>query len=562
MAENIPTDNNQMFGYEIIKKTRSKERDEEKNKSFVAPDDQDGGAVISSGGHFGEYLDMDAAQAKNEVSLIMKYRDAATQPECDAAVDDIVNECIVLDDDYAGPVELNVDDISSPKLGKVLQEEFDRICKILNFNQQGGDIFRRWYTDGRLYYHILVDEANTKNGIKEVRPVDATKMRKVRKHKKSKDPKTGVTLITGVEEYYIYQEQGAGKSNTGLKISPDSITFVSSGLLSADRKRVLSYLHKALKPVNQLRMMEDSLVIYRLARAPERRIFYVDVGNLPKGKAEEYMQSLMTKHRNKLVYDAKTGQMRDDRKHMSMLEDFWLPRREGGRGTEISTLPGGDNLGQIDDIVYFQKQLYKSLNVPVDRLENETGFNMGRSTEISRDEVKFQKFVDKLRRRFSHLFMDLLKKQMLIKGLITEDEWNIIKEEIVIDYQQDNYFAELKELEITRERIAVLQDIDSYTGKYFSVEWVRRNILGQSDEDIKDIDTQIQKEDSPEEWENMATLAQAPSSTVDDTGMPMPDPEDLPADGEPKKAEPKEKKAANEQLDPEIQKLMKDLLKG
>lgn len=551
---------NEIFGFEIIKKSPKKA---DEVKSFVPPEDPDGTAVISAGGHFGEYLDQDASAAKNDAVLILKYRDAASQPEVDAAIEDIVNEAIVADDDFAGPLSLNADDVSSPKLRKVLQEEFDRICKMLDINNACPDIFRRWYVDGRLYYHVIVDEARTKNGIKEIRPIDSTKIRKVRKYKKDKDMKTGVVLIKGVEEYFIYQEGGAGNSNTGLKISPDSICFVSSGLLSPDRKKVVSYLHKALKPANQLRMMEDSLVIYRLARAPERRVFYVDVGNLPKGKAEEYMQHLMTKHRNKLIYDAKTGQMRDDRKHMSMLEDFWLPRREGGRGTEISTLPGGENLGQIEDVLYFQKKLYQALNVPQGRLEQEQGFSLGRSSEISRDEVKFKKFVDKLRKRFARLFLDLLRTQMLVKGLITEDEWKIIREEIVVDFQEDNYFSELKEMEMMRERISMLRDIDEYTGKYYSTEWIRKNLLRQTDEDIKEIDKQIAGEPEPEDYVNLATMAAVPPEM--DTPMDAPPPMDpeeqagmdmakdeLAAEREKKAAKeeekksPPKKKAANE----------------
>ena len=319
-------------------------------------------------------------------------------------------------------------------------------------------------------------------------------MRKVKKLIKEKDVKTGTDLVKGVDEYYVYQDDSLSRTQQGLKISKDSICYVTSGVLDPSRKKVVSYLHKALKPVNQLRMMEDSLVIYRLARAPERRIFYIDVGNLPKGKAEEYMRAIMTKHRNKLVYDAQTGAIRDDRKHMSMLEDFWLPRREGGRGTEITTLPGGENLGQIDDIVYFQKQLYKSLNVPINRLEQEAQFSLGRSTEISRDEVKFQKFINRVRKRFGTLFMDLLKTQLLLKGLASEEEWKEIKEQINIDYLQDTHFAELKDAEIMRERIATLRELDDYVGKYYSVEWVRKNILQQTDEDIEQIDQQMEQE--------------------------------------------------------------------
>lgn len=483
----------ELFGFEIKKKSQE-DKDDKKKVSFVAPFDEDGGMQVAAGGYFGQYLDMDQNKILDDKALITRYRDAAMQPECDAAIQDIVNEAIVSNEDSA-PVELKMDDLeSSDKAKKVLQEEFDNILKLLNFNFYGSDIFRRWYVDGRLYYHIIIDENNPSRGIIELRPIDATKIRKVKKLIKDKDVKTGTELVKGVEEYFVYQDDSLSKSQQGLKISKDSICYITSGVLDAQRKKVVSHLHKALKPVNQLRMMEDSLVIYRLARAPERRIFYIDVGNLPKGKAEEYMKAIMTKHRNKLVYDAQTGAIRDDRKHMSMLEDFWLPRREGGRGTEISTLPGGENLGQIDDIVYFQKQLYKSLNVPINRLEQEAQFSLGRSTEISRDEVKFQKFIDKLRKRFGTLFMELLRTQLLMKNLVSKDEWNELKEDVNVDYLQDSHFAELKNAEIMRERVATLQQMDEFVGKYFSVDWVRKNVLMQTEDDIKQIGQEIEQE--------------------------------------------------------------------
>jgi len=483
----------ELFGFEIKKKSQE-DKDEKKKVSFVAPFDEDGGMQVAAGGYYGQYLDMEHNKVQDDKTLIVRYRDAAMQPECDAAIDDIVNESIVSDED-SSPVSLKMDDLDAgDKVKKVLQEEFDQLLKLLNFNFYGADIFRRWYIDGRLYYHIIVDENNASRGIIELRPIDPTKMRKVKKLIKDKDPKTGATLVKGVEEYYIYADDAMNKAQQGLKISPDSICYITSGVMDAQRRKVVSHLHKALKPVNQLRMMEDSLVIYRLARAPERRIFYIDVGNLPKGKAEEYMKAIMTKHRNKLVYDAQTGAIRDDRKHMSMLEDFWLPRREGGRGTEITTLPGGENLGQIDDIVYFQKQLYKSLNVPINRLEQEAQFSLGRSTEISRDEVKFQKYIDKLRKRFATLFMELLRTQLLMKGLVSKDEWNEIKSSINIDFLQDTHFAELKEAEIMRERLATLRELDEYVGKYYSIDWVRKNVLQQTDEDIKQISQEIEQE--------------------------------------------------------------------
>ena len=483
----------ELFGFEI--KRKDQEKEDAKRLSFVAPDSDDGlGYVVNAGGHFGQYIDMEGDKAKTEIQQIIKYRNVAMQPECDAAIEDIVNESIVADEDSA-PVELNMDGLDqSDKIKNLIKEEFEYIIKMLNMNWQGHDIFRRWYIDGRLYFHKIIDEKNPKGGIIELRNIDPTKIRKIREVKEERDPVTGTKMIKGVKEYYLFQNNAMSKSSQGLKISKDAICYVTSGVLDPSRKRVLSYLDKAMKTTNQLRMLEDSLVIYRLARAPERRIFYIDVGNLPKGKAEEYLRNIMTKYRNKLVYNASTGEMKDDRKHMSMLEDFWLPRREGGRGTEITTLPGGENLGQIDDIVYFQKKLYKSLNVPVNRLEQEAQFSLGRSSEITRDELKFQKFINKLRKRFSMLFIDLLKTQLVLKGIVTEEEWNEMKQEINIDYQQDTHFSELKESELLRERLGTIREIDEYVGKYFSQEWIRKNVLRQTDDDIKEIDDQIAAE--------------------------------------------------------------------
>lgn len=493
----------ELFGFEI--KRKDQEKEDAKRLSFVAPDSDDGlGYVVNAGGHFGQYVDMEGDKAKTEIQQIIKYRNVAMQPECDAAIEDIVNESIVADENSA-PVELNMDDLDqSDKIKDMIKEEFEHVVKLLNMNWQGHDIFRRWYIDGRLYFHKIIDEKNPKAGIIELRNIDPTKIRKIREVKEERDPTTGTKMIKGVKEYYLFQNNAMSKSSQGLKISKDAVTYVTSGVLDPSRKRVLSYLDKAMKTVNQLRMLEDSLVIYRLARAPERRIFYIDVGNLPKGKAEEYLRNIMTKYRNKLVYNASTGEMKDDRKHMSMLEDFWLPRREGGRGTEITTLPGGENLGQIDDIVYFQKKLYKSLNVPVNRLEQEAQFSLGRSSEITRDELKFQKFINKLRKRFSILFIDLLKTQLVLKGIVTEEEWDEMKQEINIDYQQDTHFSELKESELLRERLGTIREIDEYVGKYFSTEWIRKNVLRQTDDDIKEIDDQIQaeKDAAPDEPED------------------------------------------------------------
>ena len=482
------------FGFEI--KRKDQEKEDRKRASFVAPMDEDEGVgnVINAGGHYGQYVDINGDQAKSEKELIHKYRNISQHTECDAAVEDIVNEAIV-SDDASAPVSLILDDLDQPdRIKKLMTEEFEHVVSLLNLNWYGHDIFRRWYVDGRLYYHKIIDEANPKNGLVELRSIDPTKIRKVRELKKEKDPKTGAEIIVGASEYFIFQNDALGVKAQGLKIAKDSITYVTSGLLDPSRKKILSHLHKALKPVNQLRMMEDSLVIYRLARAPERRIFYIDVGNLPKGKAEEYLRNIMAKYRNKMVYDAETGDMKDDKKHMSMLEDFWLPRREGGRGTEISTLPGGENLGQIDDIEYFRRKLYKSLNVPSGRLEQEQQFNLGRSTEISRDELKFQKFINRLRKKFSALFIDILKTQLILKGVVTEEEWEDIRSDISVDFVQDNHFSELKDAELLRERLGTLREIDEYAGRYYSVEWIRKNVLHQTDEDIENIIQQIDDE--------------------------------------------------------------------
>jgi hypothetical protein len=484
----------QLFGFEIKRKEQDKE--DAKKQSFVAPLEDDGSSYVQAGGgHFGQYIDLSGTEgAKNEADLIRRYRDIAMHPECDAAIEDIINESIVSDTKSA-PIDIVTDDLDLPdNVKKLIRQEFENVVELLQFNHYGHETFRKWYVDGRLFYHIIVDEKSPKKGILELRPIDPTRIRKVKEIEEEKDPKTGAQIIKSVQEYYLYQDTSMSKSNSGLKISKDAIQYTTSGLLDTGRKNVLSYLHKAIKPVNQLRMMEDSLVIYRLSRAPERRIFYIDVGNLPKGKSEEYLRSIMNQYRNKLVYDASTGEIKDDRKHMSMLEDFWLPRREGGRGTEITTLPGGENLGQIDDIFYFQKKLYRSLNVPVNRLEQEAQFSLGRSTEISRDEVKFQKFINRLRKKFSWLFLDLLKTQLLLKGIITESDWRSIRENIAVDFIRDSYFSELKEAEIIRERLELLAQLDEYVGNYYSKEWVQKNILRQSDEDIDMMTKQIDAE--------------------------------------------------------------------
>ena len=498
-----------LFGFEI---KRAKKKDLQKLPSVVPPRDDEGGSyATASGTHYGQYLNLDGDDSKDNYQLIMKYRGNAMHPEVDAAIEDIVNESIT-GSQLEQTLEINLDDVKAPdRIKKAITEEFDNIYGMLNFKEVGHDIFRRWYIDGRLYHHLVVDENNAKMGIQEIRPVDAAKMRKVKKVKTKKDPITGAKIVENVEEFFIFQEK-PGSSTSGIKMTNDSVSYVTSGLLTEDRKKIVSYLHKALKPINQLRMMEDSLVIYRLARAPERRIFYIDVGNMPRGKSEEYMKSIMTKYRNKLVYDASTGEIRDDRKHMSMLEDFWLPRREGGKGTEISTLPGGENLGQIDDIIYFQKKVYRSLNVPINRLEQEQQFSLGRSTEVNRDELKFQKFIDRLRMRFAHLFYGILKKQLIMKGIITEEDWQEWKNDVTVDFVRDNHFTELRDAEILRERIQTLDLMQNYVGEYYSKEWIQKNVLMLTDEDIDMMKKEIDGEqaEAPEEPEEEAPAEKAP----------------------------------------------------
>lgn len=498
MAENQGL---KLFGFEIRRagqKVQAKKLD-----SIVPPTDDDGaGYVTASGSHFGQYINLDGDESKDNAEMIKQYRGVAMHPEVDMAIEDIVNEAITIEDDGA-PVELVLDNVeTSDKIKKEIKEEFTNILNMLKFNDLGHDIFRRYYVDGRIYHHLVVNESNTKAGIQEIRPIDATKIRKVKEVKTKKDAVTGAKIIEKVDEHFIYQEK-PGQQTSGVKLTTDSVSYVTSGLLDETRKKVVSYLHKALKPINQLRMMEDSLVIYRLSRAPERRIFYIDVGNLPRGKAEEYMKNIMTKYRNKLVYDASTGKLKDDRKHMSMLEDFWLPRREGGRGTEISTLPGGENLGQIDDIIYFQKRLYKSLNVPISRLEQEQSAGLlGRSTEINRDELKFQKFIDRIRRKFSTLFLEILKKQLMLKGIITSEDWEAWRNDIVVDFVSDNHFAELRNAELVRERLQTLDMTQQYVGEFYSKQWVMKNILNLNEEEIEQMKKEMDEERASGEVES------------------------------------------------------------
>lgn len=498
----------ELFGFTINRK--KEEKQQERLQSFVPPTNEDGALTVSSGGIFGTYVDLDGS-VRTEAELVNKYRALSMDPVVDLAIQDICNEAIVEDSDE-DTVSIILDDIKQPDaINKAIQDEFAEVLSLLEFNSMSYEIFKRWYVDGRLYYHAVVDEKRPQNGILEMRYIDPRNIKKVREIKKQKDPKTGANIEKVVAEYYMYNPMGfLKKSNTvtgsttssyaasqsaeGVKIAKDSIVYATSGYQNVDNKLILSYLQKAIRPLNQLRSMEDSLVIYRISRAPERRIFYVDVGGLPKAKAEQYLSDIMTKFKNKIVYDSSSGEIRDDRKFMTMLEDFWLPRREGGKGTEITTLPGGQNLGEIDDVMYFQNKLYQSLNVPISRLNPETQFSLGRATEISREEIKFSKFITRLRNKFAELFTKMLERQLILKQICTPEEWNDWKDKLDYKFAVDNYFDELKNMEMNRDRVGLLRDMDEYIGKYYSHEYIRRWILQQSDEDIKDIDKQIAEE--------------------------------------------------------------------
>jgi hypothetical protein len=485
-----------LFGFQIGDETPVEKKVEDlKNKTFTLPQNEDGAVTVAGAGYYGTYVDLDGT-FRNEAQLITKYRELAIQPEMESALDEIVNEAIVHEDN-GSCVEINLDDVSLPApVKKRIHDEFEYILKLLNFGNMGHEVFRRWYIDGRLFYHVVINEANPMDGIIEVKYIDPRRIRKIREIQKMRDPNTGVELIKRQIEYYLYNEKGlvGAGTNLGAKIAADSIININSGIMDPKQTMVLSYLHKAIKPFNNLRMMEDATVIYRLSRAPERRIFYIDVGNMPTVKAEQYVRDIMVKYRNKLVYDSSTGEIKDDRKHLSMLEDFWLPRREGSKGTEIDTLSGGQNLGKLDDVEYFQKKLYKALGVPISRLEPTQGFSLGRTTEITRDELKFTKFVDRLRNKFSTLFDDLLRVQLVLKRICTEEEWKAIKEDVWYDFKKDNNFDELKEAELLNVRLDNLAKIDPYVGKYYSITWVRKNVLMQSDDDIEEINAQMDEE--------------------------------------------------------------------
>ena len=491
-----------LFGFTLGKKDIVQVEKPEQ-ASFTLPTEalDDGAVTITQNSHYGTYVDLEGS-VRNELELITRYREMSNHPECDMAIDEIINEAITHADD-GKVIDINLDNLKQPEsIKKKIIEEFNNIQKMLNFSNLADDLFKRWYIDGRIYYQVIVNDKNPKDGVQELRYIDPRKIRKVREIQKERDPKTGAQIIKSIAEYYVYNDRGTTTQtytsgvNQGLRIAPESILNVNSGLMDAKNTFVISYLHKAIKPLNQLRMIEDAVVIYRLSRAPERRIFYIDVGNLPKGKAEQYMRSIMTQYRNKLVYDANTGEIRDERKHLSMLEDFWLPRREGGKGTEITTLPAGQNLGQMEDVLYFHKKLLNALNVPISRLDPQGGgiMGIGRVTEVTRDEVKFSKFIARLRNKFSRLFDDALRIQLSLKGICTVEEWEEFKESISYDFKKDNNFTEMRDAEIMRERISTANQIDPYVGRYYSSAWVKKNILHMTEEEIEEMQKEIEEE--------------------------------------------------------------------
>jgi hypothetical protein len=495
-----------LFGFTLGEKDIvQKEKPEQ--ASFALPTEalDDGAVTITQNAHYGTYVDLEGA-VRNELELITRYREMSNHPECDMAITEIVDEAIS-HDDKGKVVDIVLDDLKQPEsIKKKIREEFDNVLSMLNFSNLADDIFRRWYIDGRIYFHVIVNESNPKEGIQELRYIDPRKIRKVREVQKGRDLKTGADIIKSMAEYYVYNDKGTtaqnytASVNSGLRIAPDAVVNVNSGMMDAKNTFVISYLHKAIKPLNQLRMIEDAIVIYRVSRAPERRVFYIDVGNLPKGKAEQYLRDVMVKYKNKVVYDAQTGELRDDRKHMSMLEDFWLPRREGGKGTEITTLPAGQNLGQMEDVQYFQKKLLQSLNVPYSRLEPQGGgmVGLGRTTEVTRDELKFNKFVVKLRNKFSQVFDHALKIQLSLKGICSQEEWETFREDIFYDYRKDNNFTELRDAELLQQRLQALGQIDPYVGRYYSQEWVKKNVLHLTDDEVDEMQKQIDSEPAPQ----------------------------------------------------------------
>ena len=497
----------EIFGFKIERKSQG--APDALVPAFTMPENDDGSMMISGAGAYGTSLDLDG-QYKTEIELILKYRDMAQTSDCEIAIDNIINESIVIDDSR-NPVDIILDRTNlSDGIKKKVTNEFSTVLDLLNFNNFGYDIFRRWYVEGKLYYHIMIDENNPQLGIVELRSLDATKIKKIKqiKQKDTADPKKKEVTL---EQMFNYNESGLGnRTSDGILISGDSIAYATSGLLNPTKTGVLSYLHKAIKPLNQLRMVEDAIVIYRISRAPERRIFYIDVGNLPKLKAEQYIRDIMTRYKNRLVYDSETGEVKDDRRHQSMMEDYWLPRREGGRGTEITTLPGGENLGQLEDVEYFQKKMYKAMHVPVSRLEADSGFSLGRESEITRDELLFSKFIGKLQTRFSMLFGEILEKQLILKNIITSEEWSQIKDKVHYKFEKDHYYTEFKQQETLTQRVDLARNMEEYVGNYYSREFFRKNILRQTEQDIKDQDEQIEKEKKEGEFDG--------DMTVDDSG--------------------------------------------
>lgn len=494
-----------LFGFEFKKKQDSDP------VSFVAPENEDGAAIVSTGAaYYGIYMDIDGT-VKNDIQNIQTYRTISLYPDIDIAIQDIVDEAIPNEDDTE-KLKISLDKLDQPeKIKDIFKEEFNTVLRLLKFDENGSDIFRQWYIDGRKFYHVIPAKNPKQDGIAELRPIESSRIKKVRELIKEKQ--NGVDVIKEVKEYYLYTDfqnalnQTSGmivtnpNSVQGIKISPDSIIYTPSGFIDNNTGTMLSYLHKAIRPANQLRMLEDSLVVYRVSRAPERRVFYIDVGNLPKGKAEQHLKDIMNRYRNKLVYDSNTGSTRDDKKYMSLLEDFWLPRREGGKGTEIEVLPGASNIDQIADVSYFQEKLWQSLNVPVSRLRPEPGISLGGSQTINRDEVKFQKFIEKLRKKFSQLILDAFKTQLILKGILTVEDWEDIKYDIKLVFQTDNYFSELKNIEILNNRLMAAQQADVFVGKYFSIESIRKNILKMDDEECEEIDKQIAEESQEHpEW--------------------------------------------------------------
>jgi len=504
-----------LFGFSI--KRKDDEEEKKRVDSFVPKQEDDGAVqVTAAGGAYGTYIDMEGS-SNDEAQLVTKYRQMENHPEIKRALDDIVNEAVIVDDNKK-VVTINLDDVDiSDRLKKIITEEFDKVLELLDFSNEAYDIFNRFYVDGRLRYHVIIDETNTKQGIKELRYIDPRKIKKIREVEVKTDPKTGAEITKTKNEYFVYNERGylkqaskgpvqpsinASTNIKGVRIAKDSIAEATSGIMNETNTLVLSFLHQSIKPLNQLSMLEDSSVIYRYARAPERRIFYIDVGHLPKAQAEQYLKDMMTRHKNRLVYDSGTGEMRNDKKHMTMLEDFWLPRREGTRGTEITTLPGGENLGEMDDILYFQRNLYKSLRVPITRMDSETTFNLGRGSEITRDEIKFSKYIQRVRTRFAIIFDVIMAKQLVLRNILSPEEWDMIKNKVRYDFQEDNHFEELKEMEIFRERSSALRDIEDLVGVYFSREWVNKKILRMSDEEIEEMKKQMDAEENAGEYDD------------------------------------------------------------